>query len=137
MKILKALFTLVCSSHMALLVLVGIVVHDLYLALGRAVPASVWTMRDVIQVFVAFAVCVILGYMAGRESRLGAVRFWKAAARKWQEHHRTMLDMNKTMIDDVLMAQAAGVKVKTFLHGCGMVEKPPARDPADAPGVSL
>lgn len=104
---------------------------------GNVIASYVWANANALDVGGMQAFLAFLAFYAGRESRSKALTYWGKESNKWHGQYRAMFDMNKTMIDDVIAAQAAGVKVKTFLYGCGMGEKPPVRDPADAPGVAL
>ncbi|MFM0608724.1 hypothetical protein PQR05_29760 [Paraburkholderia sediminicola] len=130
---MKAIFRSLFAnfSRLALLIVLAYAAYVAFSGIGKTIPAHVWTSGSAWQFFGVLCAIIYAAFSAGRESRVGRIRFWRDASEKWNAHYRHMLDVNKTMIDDVLLAQKAGVPVKTFLHGVG---PNPQHDPADTEG---
>jgi len=128
MNILKTLWRVFCCNHLWLAAFSAILFYGVLSGIDEIRPAKVWTWRDAIGGGAFFLVILHCAHSAGREWCKPRIRRLEEALTHSRAQYRHMLDMNKTMIDDVLAAQAAGVKVKTFLHGCGM-KKPD--DPQD------
>jgi hypothetical protein len=88
--------------------------------LGEVVQAFTWTPDRAWQAFACVAAAMYLAYRAGRESRDRAIRNLLKALRESRGQYRWMIDMNKTMIDDLLRAQNEGFECKSFGKVAGM-----------------
>ena len=128
MKVLKTVWRVILCDHLWLAVFAAAMLIGVFSGIGEIRPAKLWTWKEAIGGAAFTLVVLHCAHAAGREWCAGRIRRLEEALKRSQGQYRHMLEMNKTMIDDVLAAQAAGIKVKTFLHGCGMT--PPA-DPAD------
>jgi hypothetical protein len=106
-------------AHTYRLVLLAILVFAAYVFMsgqGETRPAFVWTATSAWGALTAVLALTRLAYLAGIESRYRHIAYWREHAEKWERLHRTMIDVNRTMIDDVLLAQKHGLPVQTFLH---------------------
>jgi hypothetical protein len=119
MKALKLLWKLFCSDRLWMLGLLAIIVWKSVVLVGEALPGFTVEATDVAVALALIGAVALISFWAGRESRDWLVRNLTDANVDWIDRYMVERERNRLMIDDVLMAAAHGLPVKSLscIHG--------------------
>jgi hypothetical protein len=116
MRFLKLILRAAFTAHFIAFLFLASLAYNVLGLVGKAPTPSVRTLEDALVMIALFGVLVALGWLAGNEARGANVRRLTRERDHALAHGAYLRGLNAEMIDDVMAAASAGVKVKSLRY---------------------
>jgi hypothetical protein len=116
MRFLKLILRAAFTAHFIAFLFLASLAYNVLGLVGKAPTPSVRTLEDALVMIALFGVLVALGWLAGNEARGANVRRLTRERDHALAHGAYLRGLNAEMIDDVMAAASAGIKVKSLRY---------------------